>query len=194
MPAGLEGIPTVVVNAQDRAGLVPSVFPDEERGGYTATRHLIEAGHTRIAMINIQPPESDLPAGIGRLAGYRRASPKPGIAEDPRLVRYGSGIVEDGFALTLRAARARPTGRPRSSAETTERPGARTVPSSPLGLRVPEDCSIVGFDNHDMVAPYPRPGPDHRRAARTSRWPARPSSILLTALREAHPDTPSNAH
>jgi LacI family transcriptional regulator len=101
MPVGLESVPSVVVNAQDRALQVPSVFPDEEQGGYEATRHLIDAGHERIAMINIQPPQSDLPAGIGRLAGYRRALAEAGIAEDPRLIVDGMGIVEDGLALTL---------------------------------------------------------------------------------------------
>ncbi len=102
LPAGLEAVPTVVVDAQERSKRVASVFPDEEAGGYAATRQLIEAGHTRIAMINIQPEEdSDLPAGIGRLAGYRRALSEAGIVDHPELVRYGGGIVEDGLALTL---------------------------------------------------------------------------------------------
>lgn len=157
VPVGLEAIPTVVVNAQDRAGRVPSVFPDEERGGYDATRQLIEAGHTRIAMINIQPMESDLPAGVGRLAGYRRALAEAGIPEDPRMVRSGTGIVEDGLALTLEllAEDNRPTaifcGNDRMAW------GAYRALES-IGLRVAEDCSIVGFDNHDTVAPFLDPG------------------------------------
>lgn len=157
VPAALAGIPTVVVNAQDRARLVPSVFPDEELGGYTAAKHLIEAGHTRIGMINIQSPDSDLPAGIGRLAGYRRALNEAGIGEDPRFIRYGSGIVEDGFDLTraLMKEAERPTAIFCGNDRTAW--GAYRALES-LDLRVPDDCSIVGFDNQDTIAPYLDPG------------------------------------
>jgi len=157
VPEGLKSVPTVVVNAQDRARRVPSVFPDEELGGYTATRHLIEAGHERIAMINIQPPDSDLPAGIGRLAGYRRALAEAGIAEDPRLILSGMGVVEDGLALTqdLLAVDSRPTAIFCGNDRTAW--GAYRALDS-AGIRVGEGCSIVGFDNHEMIAPYLDPG------------------------------------
>lgn len=157
VPAELQAIPTVVVNAQDRAGGVPSVFPDEEGGGYAATRHLIDAGHTRIAMINIQPPESDLPAGIGRLAGYRRALATAGIADDPRLIRSGTGVVEDGFSFTLDLlAEEDPPTAIFCGNDRTAWGAYRALESR--GMRVGEDCSIVGFDNHDMLAPFLDPG------------------------------------
>lgn len=157
VPAGLSGIPTVVVNAQDRAGVAPSVFPDEELGGYNATRHLIDAGHRRIAMINIQDPQSDLPAGIGRLAGYRRAMAEAGIAENPAWIRYGSGIVEDGLSITtdLMTQDDRPTAI-FSGNDRTAWGAYRALER--LGLHAPDDCSIVGFDNHKMIAPYLDPG------------------------------------
>lgn len=157
VPAGLSEMATVVVNAQDRAGRVPSVFPDEVGGGYTATRHLIEAGHSRIAMINIQPEDSDLPAGIGRLEGYRRALLEAGMEPDPRLLRYGGGVVEDGLALTLDLLdeEVRPTAIFCGNDRTAW--GAYRALES-VGLRVGEDCAIVGFDNHQMLAPYLAPG------------------------------------
>jgi LacI family transcriptional regulator len=157
LPASLDGIPTVIVNAQDRAGTVPSVFPDEERGGYAATRHLIEAGHTRIAMINIQDVDSDLPAGIGRLAGFRRALAEAGIGERPEWIRHGSGIVEDGLEITtaLLTADDRPTAIFCGNDRTAW--GAYRAIER-LGLSVPDDCAIVGFDNHEMIAPYLDPG------------------------------------
>lgn len=157
LPPGLEGVPTVVVNAQDRNRRFASVFPDEEGGGYAATRHLIEAGHERIAMINIQPPVSDLPAGIGRLAGYHRALAEAGIEADPELVLYGTGIVEDGLALTTRlmTGDAPPTAIFCGNDRTAW--GAYRALEA-LGLRPAEDCSIVGFDNHETLAPYLDPG------------------------------------
>ena len=150
LPEGLQSVPTVVVNAQERNQRVASVFPDEEGGGYVATRQLIEAGHTRIAMINIQPEDSDLPAGIGRLAGYRRALAEAGIAEP-------GGIVEDGLALTLDLMDA---GDPPTAIfcgnDRTAWGAYRALESR--GLRVPDDCSIVGFDNHATLAPILDPG------------------------------------
>src|SRR6478752_246610 len=70
VPEALTGVPSVVLNSQDRKLRLHSVAPDEELGGLTATRHLIEAGHTRVAMINIETLESELPAAVGRFRGY----------------------------------------------------------------------------------------------------------------------------
>ncbi len=157
LPAGLRDVPTVVVNAQDRDGVVPSVFPDEEPGGYTATRHLIEAGHRRIGMINIQPPESDLPAGIGRLAGYRRALTEAGIPVEEGLVRHGTGIVEDGLVFTRELMTSdRPPTAIFCGNDRTAWGAYRALES--LGLHVPDDCSIIGFDNQETLAPYLDPG------------------------------------
>ena len=157
VPLALRDVPTVVVNARDRAGLVSSVFPDEELGGYTATQALIEAGHRRIAMINIQPPESDLPAGIGRLAGFRRALAEAGIPEDPRLLRSGTGVVEDGLTHTtdLMTQADRPTAIFCGNDRTAW--GAYRALEA-LGLRAPADCSIIGFDNQETIAPHLDPG------------------------------------
>lgn len=157
VPSALAGIPTVVVNAREREGRVPSVFPNEELGGYAATRVLIEAGHRRIAMINIQPPDSDLPAGIGRLAGYRRALSEAGIPADPRMLRFGTGVVEDGLALTeqLMGEPDQPTAIFCGNDRTAW--GAYRALEA-LGLRAPGDCSIVGFDNQETIAPYLQPG------------------------------------
>lgn len=188
LPRGLDSIPTVIVNAQDGARSVPSVFPDEEAGGYTATRQLIEAGHTRIGMINIQPPESLLPAGIGRLAGFRRALAEAGIEPDESLVVSGTGIVEDGLALTLELLDRddRPTALFCGNDRTAW--GAYRALES-VGLRVGEDCSIVGFDNHEMLAPYLDPGLTtmelpYERMARQA------VSILLDAAPDAPKQTP----
>lgn len=157
LPSSLAGVPVVVLNSRDGAGRVPSVYPDEEQGGYAATRHLLDAGHRRIAMINIQAPDSVLPAGIGRLAGYRRALIDAGIEIDPTLVRPGLGIVEDGMeqARILMQQPDAPTAIFCGNDRTAW--GAYRALER-LGLRVPEDCSIVGFDNQETLAPYLDPG------------------------------------
>lgn len=153
IPDGLQNLPTVVVNAQDRTGSVSSVFPDEEGGGYVATRHLLEHGHTRIAMINIQPQTSTLPAGVGRLAGYRRALAEYDVAENESWIRYGAGIVEDGLEITRALMTSDDVPTAIFCANDRTAWGAYRALES-LGLCVPDDCSIVGFDNHEMLAPY----------------------------------------
>ncbi|PFG43043.1 LacI family transcriptional regulator [Isoptericola jiangsuensis] len=157
LPGALEGVPTVVVNAQEAEDRVLSFFPDEEAGGYSATRQLLDAGHRRVAMINIQSPDSTLPAGLGRLAGYRRALDESGVGFDPRLVRYGTGDVDDGLTLArdLMTTGEAPTAIFCGNDRTAW--GAYRALES-LGLHVPDDCSVVGFDNQDMLAPNLDPG------------------------------------
>ena len=83
VPEALAGVRSVVLNSQDRAGRVPSVAPDEVQGGYVATRRLLEAGHSRVGLINIETLESGLPAAVGRYEGYTRALEEAGLALDP---------------------------------------------------------------------------------------------------------------
>lgn len=157
LPEALNAVPTVVVNARDRSKTAPSVFPNEELGGYVATRRLIDNGHHRVAMINIQGQSSDLPAATGRFAGYRRALTEAGLSTSPALLRIGEGDVGDGYRLTLEllADVDPPTAIFCGNDRTAW--GAYQALTS-LGLRVPQDCSIVGFDNQEILAPNLQPG------------------------------------
>lgn len=156
LPPALRDLPTVVLNAREASGRVPSFFPDEEQGGYTATKRLIEAGHERIAFLNIQEPDSDLPAGIGRLSGYRAALEEHDVPFREELVRYGGGVVEDGLDLARDVVDAeRPTAIFCGNDRTAW--GAYRALER-MGLRVPDDCSIVGFDNQETLAPFLDPG------------------------------------
>lgn len=148
VPASLRGKPFIAVNAESSNSQDRSVFPDEFQGGYAATQELIVAGHTSIGFINTQSP---IPARDGRLAGYRAALKDAGI-------RYRKGLVAAGrltFALDgYEAAR---------ELLTTQRPtavfcfndrmamGAYRA-ANELGLSVPEDLSVIGFDNQEIVA------------------------------------------
>ncbi|PPG92933.1 LacI family transcriptional regulator [Rathayibacter sp. AY1F3] len=183
VPEALGDVPTVVVNAQSAGGRFSSVFPDEEEGGYTATSQLTGAGHRRIAYIDIQPADSDLPAGVGRRAGYRRALEEAGLTVDPRLVRHGSGgTVEDGLALTAELLdEADPPTAIFCGNDRTAWGAYRALEAR--GLRVPEDCSIVGFDDQETLASYLDPGLTtvalpHERMARDA------VSLLLAEPRE----------
>lgn len=157
LPKALRSVPTVMLNAQDANSTVPSVFPDEFAGGLEATRALLNAGHRRIGFISIQPPESTLPAGIGRLGGYEKALHEARIEVDPSLIRYGSGVIEDGerYASELWTLDNPPTALFCGNDRTAW--GAYRA-ALMCGKRIPDDCSIVGFDNHEMLAGYFQPG------------------------------------
>lgn len=157
VPAALTGVRSVVLNSQDRAGHIPSVAPDEVKGGYAATRRLLEAGHRRIALINIETLESGLPAAVGRYEGYTAALREAGLEVDPAMVRFGSGGEEHGYKYAMELLTA---GTPPTAIFCANDRGAWGAyqAASDLRLAIPEDVSIVGFDNQATLAPFLRPG------------------------------------
>lgn len=112
-------------------------------GGMAATQHLTALGHRRIAYID--GPEGST-AGQARLYGYLAALASAGLEPDPALVRGGSFDISFGYAVAteLAALEDPPTaifaGCDASAVGVVE--AARA-----LGQRVPEDLSVVGFDN-----------------------------------------------
>lgn len=157
VPESLEGTPTVVLNSEDAAGRTRAVVPDEVEGGRAATQALLDAGHRRIAMINIETLASGLPAAVDRHDGYRAALHDAGLPYDARLVRDGDGNPQAGFdqTLALMSSAAPPTAIFCANDRTAW--GAYQALET-LGLEVPRDVSIVGFDNQETLAPFLRPG------------------------------------
>lgn len=157
VPEALHSVPSVVLNSQDREGRLPSVAPDEVLGGYTATRRLIEAGHQRIGLINIESLESGLPAAVGRFEGYTKAMTEAGLPVNKELVRFGTGNERDGFnyATELLTAQRPPTAVFCANDRTAW--GAYQA-ASELRISIPGDVSIIGFDNQETLAQHLRPG------------------------------------
>ncbi|MGY5766501.1 LacI family DNA-binding transcriptional regulator [Brachybacterium sp. DNPG3] len=146
---------TVCLNARDLSGRVPSVVPDEERGGYEATRLLLEAGHTRIGMINIFIGET-LPAARDRRRGYERALREAGIEPDPELVRAGSGLPADGDRGTRELlALDDPATAIFCGNDRTALGAYQALQAS--GRQIPEDISVVGFDDQDVLRDFFHP-------------------------------------
>ena len=182
--AALE-VRTVCLNGRDVSGRVPSVVPDEERGGHEATTRLLDAGHTRIGMINIYPTET-LPAARDRRRGYTRALIEAGLDPDPSLVIPGEGGQADGERGTraLLALPEPPTaifcGNDRTAL------GAYQALQE-MGLRVPEDVSIVGFDDQDVLQDFFHP------PLTTMRLPYLAMGELAAAL-VLDPSSPAEVH
>jgi LacI family transcriptional regulator len=153
LPPSLAGVPTVLLDARTTDPSIPSVVPDEEAGGRAATRELIYHGHTRIAFLN---NVDDIPATSGRLAGYRAALAEAGIQFDGRWVVAGSSDTDGG----LSAARQVLSGPDRPTAlfcfNDRMAMGAYHA-AAERGLRIPDDLSVIGFDNQELIADGLRP-------------------------------------
>lgn len=157
VPEALADIPTVVLNSEDASGHARAVVPDEFAGGRQATEILLDAGHRRVAMINIATLASRLPAAVERYAGYCSALDDAGIAVDPSLVLEGDGDPRLGYDHTLTLmSRAEPPTAIFCANDRTAWGAYQALES--LGLKVPRDVSIVGFDNQETLAPHLRPG------------------------------------
>ncbi len=137
------GAPVVAVDPHTGPSALPTIDSDNLRGAQLATEHLLELGHRRIAMLTGRP---DLQSAQLREQGYRQAMAAAGVPVDERLVQVGAydPAISAEPARQLLAAPDRPTAifaaNDLSAITTIEVAGE-------FGLRVPEDLSVVGFDN-----------------------------------------------
>ncbi|MFG3340697.1 LacI family DNA-binding transcriptional regulator [Glycomyces sp. NPDC048151] len=154
VPANLRGVPAVLIDSTDRDGVVPAVVPDEVGGAVAAVTHLVEAGHRRIGFLN---NDDDVPATHERLVGFKRVLHQHGIPVDGSLVLQAPSETLPGYALA-REALDRPD-RPTALFCYNDRMamGAYRA-AAELSLDIPNDLSIVGFDNQELIAANLFPG------------------------------------
>jgi LacI family transcriptional regulator len=141
-------MPVVVLDRRIQSRQIDSVRSDSEAGAYTLTQHLLGLGHRRIAMLTGRRSVS---TSIDRVAGYCRAMLDAGLELDDDLVRYGeynygeyNQVDGNRMAQEVVALDPRPTAI--FAANNFIAFGAmRWLRGS--GLRVPEDISIVAFDD-----------------------------------------------
>ncbi|MET4097357.1 LacI family DNA-binding transcriptional regulator [Arthrobacter sp. UYCu712] len=154
LPEELGTLPTVLLDAATADRSISSVVPDEVAAAETAVEALVRAGHTRIGMLN---NVDDIPATHGRLQGYQNALGRHGLQFNPELVTAGVADTPAGreSALELLQRPARPTALFCFSDRVAM--GAYQAAAA-LGLRIPEDLSIVGTDNLELIAAALWPG------------------------------------
>lgn len=137
-------IPFVVVDtAGEPSTGVPTVGSANWNGGLLATRHLLSLGHRRVAVIT---GPADVLCSRARVDGYRTALEEEGLAVDPGLIRYGNFHVRGGHdhATELLSRPDRPTAI--FAGSDLQALGVLRA-ARELGLRVPQDVSIVGYDD-----------------------------------------------
>jgi DNA-binding LacI/PurR family transcriptional regulator len=143
------GRPVTIVGA-DVPGW-PTVRIDDKDAARVATKHLIDLGHQRIAYVGgATEGVLDFTAPAARLAGYRAALADAGLAHDPALEPDGEFSVTGGSraARELLDVDHRPTA---VFAASDEMAIGVLRTARDLGLRVPEDLSVIGIDDHEMA-------------------------------------------
>jgi LacI family transcriptional regulator len=135
--------PVVAVDPNIYEPSGPAVISTNYKGAIEATQHLIDLGHRRIAHIG---GRLDLLSAIRREEGYKDALKNAGIVYDPALFVRGDYTREAGKegALQLMNLESPPTAIFASNDQTAI--GVYEVAES-LNLRIPEDISVIGFDN-----------------------------------------------
>lgn len=153
-PQALYDLPAVLVHCFDPEGRLPSIVPDEKLGGYRATRRLIEAGHRRIGLVNL---EETTVAARGRLEGYIEALKESRIPVEAQLITHAAAMADGGYESTGRLLDlAEP---PTAVFCCTDRMAMGAYDAiRDRGLTIPRDVSVIGFDNQELIASYLRPG------------------------------------
>jgi LacI family transcriptional regulator len=121
---------------------------ENRAGAYKATRHLIDLGHTRIAHLTGLPWHAD---AIARRQGYEAALADAGLAVEPSLVAEGDFEEQSGYTgvETLLAGGARFTAVFTGNDQMACGAGLALLRR---GLRVPQDVSVIGFDDQPHAA------------------------------------------
>ncbi len=127
---------------------VPFVGATNWSGGRTATRHLVQLGHRRIAMIG--GPDQIL-CCRARFDGYRSAIEAADLPVDPELVVRTDLTQEAGHAAA-RDLLARPDRPTAVFAGNDLQALGVYLAAREIGLRIPEDLSVVGFDDLPITA------------------------------------------
>lgn len=141
------GVPVVLLNCFSNDRHFPAVVPGEVAGGHVATKALIEAGHRRIAHIT---GEMWMDAARDRLKGYREALATADIPYDPDLVLEGNWLPSAGYDAT-RTLMALPNP-PTAIFCANDRTAVGCYEAlKELGLKIPEDVSVVGYDDEEVA-------------------------------------------
>jgi LacI family transcriptional regulator len=140
-------LPVVMIDRDLHNVDVDAVLTDNQLGGFLATRHLIELGHTRIACIS--GPSSITP-GSERIVGYRNALEQAGLVYDEKLILRGDYHARSGLEITQSILEMDPRPTAIFALNDLMALGALRA-ASEAGCSVPADLAIVGYDDLELA-------------------------------------------
>lgn len=141
-------VPLVVVDRDFDNGSFDMVQSNNYQGGLTATRHLINLGHSRIACI-LGP--SEINPSSARADGYQQALMEAGIPLDPELVRMGDFHPESGWKAATQLLNL--SDRPSAIFACNDLMAMGVLrAASEYGIAVPQQLALVGYDDIELAA------------------------------------------
>jgi LacI family transcriptional regulator/LacI family repressor for deo operon, udp, cdd, tsx, nupC, and nupG len=138
-----KGIPILLLERKVKSRKFYCIFIDNFLGAQTATRHLIDLGHRKIAHIL---GNSHMQHSFERLEGYKQALKGNGIPVDPELIQAGDFTPASGYLAMKKLLDIRRDFTALFSANDQMAIGAIKALRT-AGKKVPQDCAIAGFDN-----------------------------------------------
>jgi len=144
-------VPFVLALRTDGKSL--SSIGDDRLGGYLAPPHLVELGHRRIAIIAGPDYAS---SSRERVNGYRQAMDEAGLGIDPAWIRPSSFSIESGVEAAARLMDLKPAPTAIFAVNDNTAIGAMSTLTR-RGLSVPDDVSLVGYNDIPLVSLLPTP-------------------------------------
>ncbi len=141
-------VPALLVNSYAADRKLPSILPDELAGGRAAIEHVLGLGHRQIAFIAGREAAW---ATKARLRGYREGLAAAGLSLDQNPVYFGNYRIDTGYELTMRAMDVprRPTALLLGNDQMA---AGAYLALARMGLRIPDDVSVVGYDDEPLAA------------------------------------------
>lgn len=123
------------------------VMLNNEKGGYLATKHLLDQGCKKIAFLGAQ---KGLAISIGREKGYRQALEEAGVPYRPELIIHGEFDKDDAYIQTMQVLRKKQ--RPDGLFAVSDRLAIGAYAAiKDKGLKMPEDIALVGFNDEPIT-------------------------------------------
>lgn len=149
LPENFSSLPSLLINAWPSSGrAVPAIVPAEVAGGRAAAQAVIDMGHRRIAFLGGSLHD---PARIEREIGFREALAAAGIPVNELWILDGDHQIGSGHRLTHSVLGQPDTPTALVCGNDRMAVGAITA-ALERGLRIPQDLSIVGYDNQEDLA------------------------------------------
>ncbi|GAA3068735.1 LacI family DNA-binding transcriptional regulator [Rhizobium viscosum] len=152
-------IPTVMINCRPQTSeLLQSIEPDDYQGARDLTRYLVEHGHRRIGYVRLNPI---LLGAELRLEAFLKTTREFGFSEEDLTIRLGmEGSVgaESNYVFAAATEMLTHKDRPTAIMSGNDEMAIQIyIAALSLGLRIPEDVSIVGFDDFRTVSKSLKP-------------------------------------
>lgn len=140
-------MPVVMIDRDIPNVEADAVLTDHQLGGFMATRHLIELGHTRIACI---AGPSTITPSAERITGYRKALEEAGIPFDEHLIIRGDYHAQSGMEITHTLLKMDPRPTAIFALNDLMALGALRAAAED-GFSVPRDLAVVGYDDLEIA-------------------------------------------